>query len=178
MITSLGCIWYPSSLNDKFLPSKVTLIRYLQEREKSKENVNTWEPNLKREPAPCPVAYTRMVGAQCKQCYEAGDSKGKSKRKEVGEAGQLLQELGQLGKARQLPPFCDWDREAMSHFGSQWIPESMTKSHVHTCVPMVLDFPLPQRAEGSIAIICVNMLHSLHFAHFPKGVSHFIWGQQ
>lgn len=51
MITNLGCIWYPSSLNDKFLPSKVTLIRYLQETEKSKENVNAWERNAKQEPA-------------------------------------------------------------------------------------------------------------------------------
>lgn len=107
MITSLGCIWYPSSLNDKFLPSKVTLIRYLQEREKSEENVNAWKPNPKWDPVSRPVAYTRIVGARCKQCYDAGDSKGKSKRKEVREAGQLLQELGQSGKARQLPPF--WD---------------------------------------------------------------------
>lgn len=29
---------------------------------------------------PCPVAYTRMVRAQCKQCYEAGDSKNKNLR--------------------------------------------------------------------------------------------------
>lgn len=30
MMTSLGCIWYPSSLNDKFRPSNVTFIRYLR----------------------------------------------------------------------------------------------------------------------------------------------------
>jgi len=60
-----------------------------------------------------------MVGPQCKQCHEAGDSKLKSKWEDVGEAGQLLQELRQASKARQLPLFCDWDREAKSHIGSQ-----------------------------------------------------------
>lgn len=29
MMTSLGCIWYPSSLNDRLRPSNVTFIRYL-----------------------------------------------------------------------------------------------------------------------------------------------------
>lgn len=96
----------------------------------------------------------------------------------MGETGQLLQELRQSGKARQLPLFRDWDREAMSYVVSQWIPESTPVSHMHKHVPTVLDFPLPQRAEGSIAISRVNMLHSLHFAHFPKGISHAIWGQQ
>lgn len=48
---------------------------------------------------------------------------------------------------------------------------------MHTRVLTVRDFPLLQRAEGSIAITCVNMLHSLHFAHFPKGILRVIWGQ-
>lgn len=30
IMTSLGCIWYPSSLNDRLRPSNVTFIRYLQ----------------------------------------------------------------------------------------------------------------------------------------------------
>lgn len=107
-----------------------------------------------------------------------GTAKKKSKRKGEGEAGQLLQARGQSGKARQLSPFWDWDWEAMSHIGFQWIPESTTRSQMHTGVPMVLDFPLPQRGEGSTAIFCENTLHSLHFAHFPKGISHVIWGQR
>lgn len=92
------------------------MIRYLQEREKSEENVKAWELNPKQEPAP---RHWDGDGRNSVQCYKAGDSKGKSKRKGVGEAGQLLQELGQSGKARQLPSICDWDREAMSHAGSQ-----------------------------------------------------------
>lgn len=91
MITSLGCIWYPSSLNDKFLPSKVTLIRYLQEREESKENINAWKPNPKWEPA-SPLQLTS--GGQ-----EHSANNGKSKRKGVRKTGQLLQEWGQPGKA-------------------------------------------------------------------------------
>lgn len=64
----------------------------------------------------------------------------------------------------------------MSHVGVHWIPEST--SHMHTHVPTVLDFPFPQRAEGSIAISNVNILHSLYFAHCPRGISHCIWGQR
>lgn len=37
MMTSLGCIWYPSSLNDRFRPSNVTFIRYLQKKTLRKE---------------------------------------------------------------------------------------------------------------------------------------------
>lgn len=67
MITSLGCIWYPSSLNDKFLPSKVTLIRYLLEREKSRMNINAWELNLKGEPASPSAICARVTEVHYEQ---------------------------------------------------------------------------------------------------------------
>lgn len=54
------------------------------------------------------------------------------------------------------------------------------KAHLrvtHTCMPTVPGFPLPQRAEGSIAISCVNTLHSLHFAQSPKEILH-AFGEQ
>lgn len=38
IMTSLGCIWYPSSLNDRLRPSNVTFIRYLQ-RETRREGI-------------------------------------------------------------------------------------------------------------------------------------------
>lgn len=75
MMTSLGCIWYPSSLNDKFLPSKVTLIRYLQEREESKKNINAWKPNPKPDPASAPQI---TAGGQ-----ERSVNNGKSNKKGV-----------------------------------------------------------------------------------------------
>lgn len=125
MMTSLGCIWYPSSLNDKFLPSKVTLIRYLQEREESKENINAWKPNPKWDPA-CPLQLTLRE-------QEHSANNGKSKRKGVRKTVQLVQKLGQSGKAGQLPLFCDWDREVMYN---EFLKARLRVTHMYAHSPL------------------------------------------
>lgn len=53
MMTSLGCIWYPSSLNDRLRPSNVTFIRYLQrdgirEKESQRGKVSPGSQSLPR----------------------------------------------------------------------------------------------------------------------------------
>ena len=52
MMTSLGCIWYPSSLNDRLRPSNVTFIRYLQrETSRKKTLIQTCITSWKKHPS-------------------------------------------------------------------------------------------------------------------------------